>query len=121
MLAITVPQTTNFSQKAHDVELPSGVFYHHSMVSLIYMLSVTGWDCQNGFFKKTPNEPWIHAVVYRGDNEPLPPKTTTWYDLVEQDRLFETANKSVLSHGHLRQRDLVVPWLDQSLTWMGKQ
>jgi SAM-dependent methyltransferase len=120
MLALAVPQTTNVVQRQLAFELPSGCYYHHSMVSLIYMLALTGWDCRAGFFSKRPEDPWIHAVVYRSDQEARDPKTTTWYDLVETKLLPESAEKSVMAHGRLRQQDLILPWLDQSLTWFGK-
>lgn len=120
MLVVAIPETMlmRHNQTAHY--LPSGMFYHHSIVSLMYMLSVTGWDCVNGFFQQQANDPWIRAVVYNTDQAVLNPKTTTWYDLIEQKRLPESAERSVQAHGYLRQQDLVLPWLDHSLSWMGK-
>jgi hypothetical protein len=91
------------------------------MVSLIYMLAVAGWDCRNGFFQQQSGDPWIRAVVYRTDQEPRDPKKTTWYDLIDSGLLPESAERSIMAHGYLRQQDLVVPWLDHSLAWMGKQ
>ena len=80
------------------------------------MLSVTGWDCRGGFFLKKPTDNWLHAVVYKSDQEPLNLKTTRWYDLMEKKLLPETADASISRHGYLRQQDLVLPWLDKSLT-----
>jgi hypothetical protein len=121
MLALIVPQTTNLVRSQLAFELPSGCYYHYSMVSLIQLLATTGWDCKSGFFLKKPNDPWLHAVVYRSESDPLDPKKTTWYDLVEKKLLPETAEKSIQSHGYVKQQELVLPWLDQSLTWLGKQ
>jgi hypothetical protein len=90
------------------------------MVSLIYMLALTGWDCRAGFFQQKAGDPWIRAVVYKTNDPVLPVKTTTWYELAEKKRLSETAEHSIQAHGYLRQQDLVVPWLDHNLTWMGK-
>ena len=84
------------------------------------MLAIAGWDCAGGFFRETPNDPCIHAVVYKGAQEPQDPRKTSWYDLAESNLLPESAAKSVNAHGYLRQQDLTVPWLDHSLTWMGK-
>ena len=84
------------------------------------MLAIAGWDCAGGFFQETPNDPCIHAVVYKGAQEPQDPRKTSWYDLAENNLLPESAAKSVNAHGYLRQQDLTVPWLDHSLTWMGK-
>jgi len=121
MLVIAVPQTLQIVQKQLAHHLPPTVYYHHTMVSLIYMLAITGWDCRNGFFQQPPGDPWIRAVVYRTDQQPRDPKKTTWYDLIDSGLLPESAERSIMAHGHLRQQDLVVPWLDHSLAWMGKQ
>ena len=84
------------------------------------MLAITGWDCASGFFRETPQDPCIHAVVYKSAQEPRDPRKTSWYDLAESNILPASAAKSINAHGYLRQQDLIVPWLDHSLTWMGK-
>ena len=84
------------------------------------MLAVTGWDCAGGFFRETVEDPCIHAIVYKGAQEPLDLRTTTWYDLAERGLLLDSACKSINAHGYIRQQDLVIPWLDRSLIWMGK-
>lgn len=121
MLALIVPQTTNmeFNDLAYD--LPSGCYYNHTLVSLIQMLAVTGWDCKSGFFLKQPNDPWLHAVVYKSNQAPRDPRKTTWYDLVESKLLPDSADASIQKYGYLRQRDLILPWLDKSLMWLGQQ
>jgi hypothetical protein len=120
MLAITVPQTTNFKQRQSAFTQQSGVYYHYTMVNLIHMLALTGWDCKSGFFYKNPQDSWIHAVVYKSAYEPMCPQTTTWYDLVEKKLLPESADVGINAHGYLRQQDLVLSWLDKSLTCMAR-
>jgi SAM-dependent methyltransferase len=111
MLIIVVPQTT----------VMSGCYYHHTVVSLMHMLAVAGWDCGAGFFLKRPDDAWVHAAVYKSSHAPMNPKTTTWYDLADKKLLPETAEKSIMKHGYLRQKDLVIPWLDKNLMWLGQQ
>lgn len=120
MLIIVVPQTTNleFNQQAFDQW--DFVYHHWTMVNLIHALAITGWDCADGFYLKRPDDPWLHAVVYKGQRAPLDPRTTRWYDLAEQGCLPKSAVESINKYGYLRQRDLVLPWLDRSLTWMGQ-
>lgn len=120
MLVIAVPQTVQVHHAQISYHLPPKVFYHHTMVSLMYMLAVNGWDCCNGFFQQQPQDPWIRAVVYKTNNQPRNPKTTSWYDLLDTGLLSESAERSIQAHGFLRQQDLVVPWLDHNLAWMGK-
>lgn len=120
MLILILPQNTNlvFNQQIFDQR--DGVYWNWTMVSLIHVLAVMGFDCAGGFFRKNPDDPWLHAVVYKGTQEPLDPRTTSWYHLADRGLLPESAVKSIEKHGYLRQRDLVLPWLDKSAMWMGQ-
>ena len=120
MLCLAVPQTTNIHLRDLDFTAQSGAYYNHTVPSLIQMLAVAGWDCNAGFFKKSPDDNWIHAVVYSSDQEPKNPQTTTLYDLVEAKLLPDTADKCINAKGYLNQNDLVLPWLDKSLHWLGQ-
>jgi SAM-dependent methyltransferase len=121
MLVLVLPQTTNMQAKKYQFTQQSGCYYHHTMVSLIHMLSVSGWDCGGGFFKKNHNDNWLHAVVYKSKHEPLSPKTTSWYDLADLGLLPESATHGIKRFGMLRQEDLILPWLDKSLEHLGNQ
>ena len=121
MLALTVPQTTNIHQKDLDFTQRDGCYYHYTIVSLIHMLAMTGWDCKAGFFKKNPNDNWLHAIVYKSDQVPFNLKKTRLYDLVASKLLPDSADKSILAKGFLDQKDLILPWLDKSLHKMNTQ
>lgn len=116
MLALTVPITQRIHQRQFDYFLPSGQFFHYSLVNLIYMLATTGWDCRHGFFKLDNEHGWVHAVVYKSKHDPMDSKDATWYSLSEKQLLPRSTDASIQAHGFLRQQDLVVTWLDQSLT-----
>ena len=115
MLVISVPQTLLTQRGQLAYYLDSHSYYHHTMVSLIHMLATAGWDCRSGFFQQRSADPWIHAVVYKSSHPPQDPKTTTWYHLSELELLPESADCSILAHGHVRQQDLILPWVDKSL------
>jgi len=119
MLAIIVPQTTNIYQRYFDFAQRDGCYHHYTMVSLIHMLALTGWDCRSGFFKKTPSDNFIHAIVYKSDQEPRDPKTTRWYDLADAGLLPDSAVQIVNSVGFLQQKELFLPWLNKSLNYVG--
>ena len=121
MLALTIPQTTNIHQKDLDFTQQDGCYYHYTIVSLIHMLAITGWDCKSGFFKKNPDDNWLHAIVYKSNHTPFNLKKTRLYDLVEAKLLPESADKVILAKGYLDQKDLVLPWLDKSLSRMSTQ
>lgn len=115
MLVLIIPQTTNLEFNREAFDQPDGVYYNWTLVSLIHILSVTGWDTAGGFFSKQPGDPWLRIVVYRGEHEPMDPRTTKWYDLAEKNLLPQSAIDGINRCGYLRQRDLVLPWLDKSL------
>jgi len=94
MLVLIVPQTTSIEYRKLSFVQPSGCYYHYTLVNLIHMLAVTGWDCNAGFFKKSANDPWLHAVVYRSETEPVDPKIS-WYSLAETGLLPESAVASI--------------------------
>lgn len=121
MLIITVPDTVTIHRQLISCIQPSGCYYHHSVVSLIHMLAVTGWDCASGFFRKRISSPWIDLAVYKSEIDPLNPATITWYELAEKNLLPKSAVESIERHGFIRQEELVLPWLDKSLSWFGKQ
>ncbi len=120
MLVLIVPQTTNMEHRKLSFIQPTGCFYNYTLVNLIHMLAVSGWDCNSGFFKKSPNDPWLHAVVYRSDTGPLDEKMS-WYQLAETGLLPQSAVDSINRHGYVNQNDLILPWLDKNLTWYQQQ
>jgi len=120
MLVLAVPETITIKGKQVSCHLPTGNYYHHTMVSLMYMLATAGWNCRDGFFQQQSNDPWIRAVIYATEQPARDPKHTTWYDLLDSKLLPESAEKSIHAHGFLRQQDLILPWLDHNLAWFGK-
>jgi hypothetical protein len=50
----------------------------------------------------------------------MDPRTTDWHALSEMGLLPESAERSVYAHGELDQRDLVLPWINHSLSWLGQ-
>jgi len=115
MMILSVPQTTNIEFNAQAFDQPSGCYFNWTTVSLIHALAVSGFDCAGGFFQKDIDRPWINAIVYKSDHAPLDPRNTSWYDLMDKGLLPDSACKSIFKYGYLRQRDLVLPWLDKSL------
>ena len=115
MLVIQVPQTTNIRHNRQDFTQENFTYNHMTVVNLIHMLAVSGWDCKDGYFYKKPTDPWIRLAVYKSDIKPMDPRTTTWYDLVEKNLLPISAEQSINKWGHLRQQDLELQWLDRSL------
>lgn len=121
MLVLILPQNTNMEYNTQAFDLPLGHFYNYTITTLIYMLAVNGWDCRDGFFKKDPGDPWLHAIVYKSTIEPMNPHKTSWYQLLDTGLLPDSAESSIIKHGKLRQRDLILTWLDKSIHWFEQQ
>ena len=115
MLILIVPQSTNVEHHTQAFDQRDFCYHNWTLVNLIHVLAVSGFDCAGGFFRKNPQDPWLHAVVYRSEIPPRDPRTTMWYELADLGLLPESACASILRYGYLRQRDLVLPWLDHSL------
>ena len=122
MLVIAVKQTTNVEFNVLEYNTQMNYKHHYTVPILLYMLSVNGWDCKGGFFKKAIDDPWIYAVVYRSDIKPMNPQTTNLYNLIEDTELLpDVAVKSIEKYGMIRQKDLVLPWLDSNNMDMAQQ
>jgi SAM-dependent methyltransferase len=115
MLVIIVPQSTNIEHRRQAFDQRDYCYYNWTLVGLIHMLAVSGFDCAGGFFRKLPQDLWLHAIVYRSATPPRDPRSTSWYDLAQAGLLPASAMNSIDRHGYVRQRDLVLPWLDRSL------
>ena len=77
------------------------------------MLAVNGFDCRDAYLLKKFQDPWIDIAVYKSDVKPMDPSTTSWYDLIDAGLLHPTIVNSINRHGHLRQEEIVMPWLDR--------
>lgn len=115
MLILIVPQTTNLEFNRQAFDQVDYVYWHWTIVNLVHVLAVSGFDCSSGFFYKQPNDAWLHAVVYNSTVPSKDPATTSWYTLAESGLLPESMTRSLETYGYVRQRDLLLPWLDHML------
>lgn len=120
MLVLILPQTTNVDGDTLAYDQPDYVYHNWTMVSLIHALAVSGFDCRSGYFLKEATDPWLHAVVYRSEQLEFDARITRWYHLADAGLLPESAVVGLQKYGQVRQRDLVLPWLDKSHRWLGQ-
>jgi SAM-dependent methyltransferase len=115
-MILVVPQSTNleFNRQAYDQI--DGVYWNWTVVGLMHVLAVSGWNCSNAYFRKDADDPWIHVLLHNSADRPRDPKTARWYELAEAGMLPESAVNSINKHGYLRQRDLVLTWVDGTKT-----
>jgi len=113
MLCLMVPQTSNYQYNRYVNRVYDGCFYNYNVCTLLYMLAVNGFDCRDSYMYKAQNDPWVHLAVYKTDIAPMDPATTRWYDLAEKGLLHDSLVASITKYGHLRQEDIILPWLDR--------
>ena len=114
MIVLSVPQTTALQRNKIVADQHGYEYYNHSLVGLIHMLAVNGWDCRDAFFKKERDIPWIYAVAYKQpDFKKLDYKTTTWFDLAELGLLPDSAVASLNQWNFVRFQDLKLEWLNK--------
>lgn len=113
MLILSIPQHSGVKDNRFYSRSHSGCFYHYTPVNLIYMLAVNGFDCNDAYMLKRFNDEWLHMAVYKTKIAPMDPKTTTWFDLIDQDLVNPTVAASINKFGYLRQEDIIYPWLDK--------
>jgi hypothetical protein len=112
MLVLSVPQSNGVEHNRYISRTYNGCYYNFTPTSLIYMLAVNGFDCRDAYLFKEFGDPWIQIAVYKSDITPMDPSSTTWYDLVDINLLHPTVVNSINKHGHLRQEEIIYPWLD---------
>lgn len=113
MLVISIPQSNGVEYNRYYSRTYEHCFYNYTPTSLIYMLAVNGFDCRDAYLLKKFQDPWIQIAVYKSNIEPMDPASTTWEDLIEKNLLHPTVVNSIRKHGHIRQEEIVMPWLDR--------
>jgi len=113
MLILALPQLTYSYNGRLVIESRHQQLFNYNILNLIYMLAINGFDCNDAYFYRKENTPWLYAAVYATDIDPMPP-TTSWYELAELSLINESLVTSVNRFGYARLDDLVVAWLDKN-------
>lgn len=113
MLVLNVKQQCGVSYNTYYSRTYSECFFNYTPTNLIYMLAVNGFDCRDAYLLKKFNDPWIRIAVYKSNIPPMDPATTSWTDLIDKGLLHPSVVASIVTNGHLRQEDIVYPWLDR--------
>lgn len=112
MLVLSFPQNIGYVYNRLQFRTENYSYFNHNITSLIYMLAVNGFDCNDAYFYKNVHTNQINAAVYKA-HEPLDPQTTSLHDLADMDLLHPSIVTSLNTHGFIRQEDVVYSWLDK--------
>jgi len=115
LLYIGMPLLSNHEYGRWQSRGENHQLYNHSFLSMVYMLAINGFDCNDAYFRKAMDDPWLHMAVFKTATEPMDPAGISWYDLAEQGLIHHSLTASLRSHGHIRQQDALFPWLDKAL------
>ena len=118
MLVIAYQQPQSYILNRWSQRTLSRCYYNHNFGSLLYMLSISGFDCRDAYFLKKANNPWLYAAVYKNDENFLDPRTTTWYDLVDKKIVNDSVAQVIQSTGHLKHEEIFYPWLDKDFHYI---
>ena len=124
MLVLHVPQSNGVEYNRYYSRTYNNCYYNYTPTSLMYMLAVNGFDCRDAYLLKQFNDPWIQMAVYKSDIEPMDPKITTWFDLVDKNLLHPSVVQSINKNGFLKQEEIIMPWLDKEnyyIDWIPQQ
>ena len=113
MLVLHVPQSNGVENNRYYSRTYNNCYYNYTPTSLMYMLAVNGFDCRDAYLLKQFNDPWIQMAVYKSEIEPMDPKTTSWFDLVDKNLLHPSVVQSINKNGFLKQEEVIMPWLDK--------
>jgi SAM-dependent methyltransferase len=113
MLLISIPQYNGVEYNRYYSRTYNCCYFNYTPTSLIYMLTVNGFDCRDAYLLKKFGDPWIQMAVYKSDVPVMDPETTNWYDLADKNLLHPSIVTSINTHGYLKQEEIVMPWLDK--------
>ncbi len=112
MLVLSIPQTTYLSNNKIQINSYDGQWYSYNILNLMYMLAASGFDCNDAYFYRKRNTPWLYAAVYATTQESLKPGVS-WYELAERGLINDSVANSVNRRGHANVQDIFVTWLDK--------
>lgn len=116
MLILSIPQMTHYSYNRVQTSSYNYCYYNHTLVSLMYMLAVNGFDCRDAYFKKDDDTHWLHAAVYKSSVPPMRPKETSWYTLADSGLVSDSIIECISKYGYVKQEEVVVAWLDKDFS-----
>lgn len=114
MLLLAVPQTTYLENNRLKIDTHSYQYFNYNILNLMYMLAVSGFDCNDAYFYRKENSPWLYAGVYATENKPMS-ADTSWYDLMDRGLINDFVANGIRKYGYARLEDVVVRWFDRNL------
>tara|TARA_B100000886_G_C20401876_1_gene482961 strand:- start:156 stop:908 length:753 start_codon:yes stop_codon:yes gene_type:complete len=113
VLCLSFPTTVNTFYGEPDHRVYNTATSHITLVNLIYMLALSGFNSRDGFLYKQPNTNIINAFVYKDSNEVFFPGEKTLFDL--QKFMPEPCEKQIQQYGYITNKGLLIKWMDGTI------
>ncbi len=113
MFVLSIPQAVHYKYNRLNNLSYNGCYFNHNIVSLMYMLSVNGFDCKDAYFHKQENDMWLYIATYKSEIAPMDPQTTTWHDLIELKLVNQSVEDCINKYGYVKQEEIITAWLDK--------
>lgn len=113
VLCLSFPTTINTFYGEPDHRVYPLVTQPITIVNLIHMLALSGFNCREGFLYKQPNTNIINAFVYKDSNEVYDYNEKTIYELV--DFLPESCEQQLNKYGYITNKNLIIKWLSGTI------
>lgn len=113
MMCLTMPTTVNTFYGEPDYRVYSDAPNSITLVDLIHMLVLSGFNCNEGYFVKQPNTNIINALVYKDSDKLYEYGEQTLYEYT--DLLPESCKTQLNRFGYLTNKSLQLYWIDGTL------
>lgn len=110
MLGISFPATSNMFYGDPDYRIYQEAPHSITMIHLIYMLVLSGFNCKDGYFIKQPGTNIISAIVYKDTDEVFThgEKAIAEYN----DLLPISCQQQLTKYNYLTNKGLLLNWID---------
>jgi SAM-dependent methyltransferase len=113
VLCLSFPSNVNTFYGEPDHRVYDTATHHITIVSLIHMLALSGFNTRDGFLHKQPNTNIINAFVYKDSNDIYDYNEKTISDLLEL--MPEICSEQINKFGYLTNKGLLLKWLSGTI------
>lgn len=113
VLCLSVPTTINNFYGEPDYRVYPNVSQSITIVNLIHMLALSGFNSREGFLYKQPGTNIINAFVYKDSNDVFDYTEKSIYDLV--DFLPKSCEEQLNKFGYITNKGLLIKWLSGTI------
>jgi SAM-dependent methyltransferase len=109
MLCLSFPTLVNTFYAEPDYRIYTEAQHQITIISLIHMLVLSGFNCNDGYFLKEPNSNIINALVYKDTDKLYNYNEISLYEL--NDMFPQSVQNQLTKFGYITNKNLLLTWL----------